>query len=166
MRSGIRECPQEPASVGKRLSKSQRASLREMFGGRCAYCGGMLGERWHADHVEPVLRQDWIGKPAAAPENHRLDNFMPACAPCNISKGRMTIEVWRAWLLGHVNSLNQHHSIYRMVKAFGLVAETGDPVIFHFERAGSRPHQRYLAAGDLDAGIPNGMDQAKRGFRP
>lgn len=131
--SGIREFQPEPAKVGARLSKMQRAGVYAMFGGRCAYCGSMLGDRWHADHVEPVLRQGWMGKPALAPENHRLGNFMPACAPCNISKGRMTLDVWRGWILGHVRSLNQHHSIYRIVKAFGLVTETDDPVVFHFE---------------------------------
>lgn len=37
------------------LTKSQRAALREKFGGRCAYCGSELGERWHADHIEPIV---------------------------------------------------------------------------------------------------------------
>lgn len=26
------------------------------LGGRCAYCGCELGEKWHADHVKPVIR--------------------------------------------------------------------------------------------------------------
>ncbi|MFW8236293.1 HNH endonuclease, partial [Klebsiella pneumoniae] len=38
------------------LTKKQRAELRMKFGGRCAYCGCELGDKWHADHVEAVRR--------------------------------------------------------------------------------------------------------------
>ena len=38
------------------LTKKQRAELRMKFGGRCAYCGCELGDKWHADHVQPVIR--------------------------------------------------------------------------------------------------------------
>lgn len=38
------------------LTKKQRAELRMKFGGLCAYCGCELGEKWHADHVKPVIR--------------------------------------------------------------------------------------------------------------
>lgn len=124
-----------------RLTKAQRATVHSMFAGRCAYCGGELGERWHADHVEPVIRMDWLGRPPIAPENHRLENMMPACAPCNISKGSMSLAVWRGWLAAHVTSLNRHHSIYRLAKAFGLVVETAVPVTFHFESADRRALQ-------------------------
>ena len=42
------------------LSKPQRDVLRMKFGGMCAYCGSELPEKgWHADHVEPVLREWW-----------------------------------------------------------------------------------------------------------
>ena len=47
----------------------------------------------------------------------------------------MSLEVWREWLAGHLRSLNDHHSIYRLCKAFGLVSETGKPVTFYFETA-------------------------------
>lgn len=36
---------------------------------------------------------------------------MPACPPCNISKGSMGLEYWRTWLTGHVTSLNSYHPI-------------------------------------------------------
>jgi 5-methylcytosine-specific restriction endonuclease McrA len=117
-----------------RLSKSEREAVRLMFDGRCAYCGEELGARWHVDHVEPVIRGDWLGKPPERPDRHRADNFMPACARCNISKGSLKLEFWRGWIKGHVTSLNRHHSIYRVVKSFGLVVEVDAPVEFHFER--------------------------------
>lgn len=122
-----------------RLTKAQREVVRNRFGGRCAYCGCDLPERWHADHFEPVVRMDWLrpGEVPERPENHRLENMMPSCPQCNISKHSLSLEEWRKWLAGHVNSLNQHHSIYRLAKAFGLVTETGREVIFYFEEHSS-----------------------------
>lgn len=125
--------------MGK-LTRAQRADLRMMFNGRCAYCGTTLPDRWHADHIEPVLRTGWIAKfakvdaAARRPENERPDNYFPACPQCNISKGAMQLDEWRKWLAGHLVSLNRDHSIYRLSKAFGLVTETGKRVEFYFER--------------------------------
>ncbi|NWA32737.1 HNH endonuclease [Pseudomonas sp. C6002] len=116
-----------------RLKKAEREQVRLKYGGHCAYCGVLLGDRWHADHREPVIRVS-DERVAEQAENHNLDNMMPACAPCNISKGRQTLEGWRAWSTGHINSLNSYHSIYRLAKSYGLIAETGAPVVFHFEK--------------------------------
>lgn len=124
-----------------KLTKKQRAELRDKFGGRCAYCGVDLPERWHADHYEAVKRgvSSYVtGRDALHPENHRMENMMPSCPPCNISKGSMSLEVWREWLAGHVNSLNAYHPIYRLAKAYGLIQETGEPVVFYFEKFGHR----------------------------
>lgn len=124
-----------------RLSKAQRATLREMFDGLCAYCGHPLGERWHADHFDAIERKmDVVGGKFVStsvcykPENDRIDNFRPSCAPCNISKATLNIEQWRSWLAGHLAALNRHQSTYRLMKMYGLVIETGVPVVFHFER--------------------------------
>ena len=38
------------------LSKKKREALRMKFGGKCAYCGCELNQRWQADHIEPVRR--------------------------------------------------------------------------------------------------------------
>lgn len=135
--------------MSMKLTKAQRTTLHGMFGGRCAYCGEVLGARWHADHFEAVQRTLSVvaGKLVAAgemdrPENDRIDNFRPSCAPCNISKATLSIEEWRGWLAGHVRSLNAHHSIYRLVKAHGLVVETGAPIVFYFERAARHEFDR------------------------
>jgi len=116
-----------------RLTKKQRAEVFAKFQGHCAYCGCELGARWHADHMQPVIRL-YDERIAENPANHNLANVMPACAPCNISKSRMAIEDWRQWIAGHVNSLNSYHPIYRLAKAYGLVVETKAPVTFYFER--------------------------------
>lgn len=122
-----------------KLSKAEREQVRQKFGGRCAYCGCDLPDRWHADHVEPVKRgcgSYWSGKPAMYMENHRIDNILPSCPPCNINKASMSLEVWREWIGMHVASLHRYSSNYRIAKAFGLIQETGAPVIFYFERQG------------------------------
>jgi hypothetical protein len=70
------------------------------------------------------------------PENHAIGNMMPACVPCNLSKAAMPLEIWRARIAGHVNSLNIYHPIYRLAKSYGLIVETDKPVVFHFETVG------------------------------
>jgi len=57
----------------------------EVFGNRCAYCGGIAE---HVDHVKPLAR----GGP------HCLANLRPACAPCNQSKSAMDPKRWLAKL--------------------------------------------------------------------
>jgi hypothetical protein len=136
-----------------KLNKKQRAELKQMFGGRCAYCGCELGEKWHADHVEPIIR-GWkyvtiekngslvqTTKPdgkICRPENNRADNLFPACVPCNIHKHSMSIEVFRKVLMGHVAMMNKTvgYSTYRHAKRFGLIKETEQPVIFFYETYG------------------------------
>ncbi|MDH0745241.1 HNH endonuclease [Pseudomonas sp. GD03842] len=125
-----------------RLKKHEREQVRLKYGGHCAYCGVELGPKWHADHLQSVRRgtsHRWEGN-AERPQNHNLDNMMPACAPCNLSKSQMPLEAWREFLVGHVNSLNLYHPIYRLAKAYGLIAETAAPVVFYFEKVTNDQH--------------------------
>ena len=125
-----------------KLTKSQRAALHAMFDGHCAYCGDLLGERWHADHVEPVERKlKYVrGKgfvPTGElyrPENDRIDNFMPACPPCNIDKHAMSLENWRTKLSRALEVLANNQPTYRHARRFGLLMETPQPIVFYFER--------------------------------
>ncbi|WP_054912488.1 HNH endonuclease [Pseudomonas sp. NBRC 111127] len=127
-----------------RLKKAEREQVRLKYGGRCAYCGNDLGRRWHADHFAPVIRLP-DERVAEQLQNHNVANMMPACVPCNLSKSRMQLEDWRRWLAGHVNSLNQYHPIYRLAKAYGLIAETGAEVVFYFEKVQSDAIQNLSA---------------------
>lgn len=134
------------------LSKSQRAIVRAMFDDRCAYCGHPLGERWHADHVEPVMRntqyvRDDNGHAVVvngrlktklvgfySPENDRDDNYFPACVPCNIDKSCLPVEVWRKQLQDKCNVALRASTPLRHAKRFGLVHFTDAPIVFYFER--------------------------------
>lgn len=126
------------------MKASERAKLRDMFDGRCAYCGEPLGERWHADHVEPIVRELRYhrGKAIATgklyrPENARADNLFPACAPCNIDKGSMPLEAWRTKLARTCDVLRRGYPTYRHALRFGLVQETGAAIVFYFEKGGN-----------------------------
>jgi 5-methylcytosine-specific restriction endonuclease McrA len=124
------------------LTKAQREKIRQMFDGRCAYCGEPLSDRWHADHVEAVNRKmTYIHGRGFVPtgelwrpENDRVENLMPSCPPCNIDKHAMPLESWRQKLARSTDVLAKNYPTYRHAKRFGLVAETGATVTFHFER--------------------------------
>lgn len=125
-----------------RLTKQEREVVRGKFGGRCAYCGCELGDRWHADHFEAVVRNmRWErGKgfvPTGTllrPQHDTIDNLMPACAPCNIDKGSNSLDWWRGKLQGAVGVLARNNPTFRHAMRFGLIEETNAPVRFYFER--------------------------------
>lgn len=58
-----------------RISSQQWSSLKEKFGGKCAYCDKAL-QKFTQDHVVPLsLRGE-----------HTMGNIVPACRPCNSGK--------------------------------------------------------------------------------
>jgi len=130
-------------------SKRQKEALRAKFGGRCAYCGQMM-DRMHADHVRPVIRittDPWGNRlPAsecrmARGERNTVDNMMPACGPCNISKGGHTLEGWRDLLERSAEIVAREKSIFRAGVRFGLISVTKKPVVFYFEEVARRTGQ-------------------------
>ena len=124
-------------------SKRQKDELRARFSGRCGYCGQIM-DKMHADHIEPVIRitTDPWGRPLPAdqcrmiaPERNVVSNMMPACGPCNISKGGHSVEGWRDLLNRSAEIVAREKSIFRAGVRFGLISVNPGPVVFHFERA-------------------------------
>lgn len=115
------------------LTKKQRAVVYSKYGGRCAYCGELLQDRWHSDHVEPIVRDLKDKSKCERPENERLDNYFPSCPSCNIIKNSMSVETFRKNISGMLNSLNSYSTQYKFAKKYGLVLETNTPVLFYFE---------------------------------
>lgn len=117
-----------------KLSKAERESVRLKYDGLCAYCGELLPERWHADHLEPVVR-DWYksGAPASRPENDHLANMMPACPPCNIDKHSIRLEDWRGMIERSNDVLLRDNGTFRRAVRYGLVISKVRPVVFYFE---------------------------------
>ena len=117
------------------MTKLQREQVRAKFGGRCAYCGHPLGQRWHVDHLDPVCRRSWLGDGCMErPGNDTLANMMPACVPCNLDKHARSLEDWRGKLGRSAAVLARNSTTYRHATRFGLVVDTGAAVVFHFER--------------------------------
>ena len=126
-----------------KLTKAQRAALREKFGGRCAYCGCELSEKWHADHVEAVEREGrfvrgkWVKSGnLLRPENDNVDNLFPACVKCNILKGPGTPETLRSALTYMAHSIPRiktYSHVHHLMR-FGKLEIDTTPVVFWFER--------------------------------
>ena len=124
-----------------KLTKSQRAALREKFGGRCAYCGQPLGDKWHADHIEPIVRNDWFKRAGSStpprgpdfPHRDTLANMNPACPPCNIDKHSLSLESWRGIIERSNDVLARDVSTFRRAVRYGLVMVQPKPVVFYFE---------------------------------
>lgn len=128
-----------------KLTKGQREELKQLFGGRCAYCGVTLGKVWHADHVEAVYRGYTLGgKGHKHPERDTIANLFPACAPCNLDKSVWSVEKWRVRLQEKLAVLKAHSNPYRHALRFGLVTENQEPVVFWFEKM-KRPDVQSIA---------------------
>lgn len=68
--------------IGAGVAASDLAALRDLFNGHCAYC--MSAEATTFDHVVPLARGGL----------HQIDNLLPACRPCNMTKNARTPEEW------------------------------------------------------------------------
>ena len=147
-----------------KLTRPQREELRMKFGGRCAYCGCELPEKgWHADHVEPVMREWWkslpsykehpykwefseerrcmvkvpvpLAKPGfERPENDTIANLFPSCRACNIDKHCTPLELWRKQMQDRVAVCRRNYSAFRHAERFGLVQEIKKSIVFWFEQ--------------------------------
>jgi DNA-directed RNA polymerase subunit M/transcription elongation factor TFIIS len=124
------------------MKKSDRIKIFEKYGGKCAYCGCDLTKNWHADHIQPIVRDSkWDRKKGKFVNsgicrnlgNEILENYNPACPSCNIQKNSFTLEQFRSNIQGFLNSLNLYSTQYKFVKKYGLVTETKMEVKFFFE---------------------------------
>ena len=125
------------------MKKQERQIIFDKFGGRCAYCGCELSKGWHADHIEPIVRDSKWNRDKGRfeqtgtcrkPENETLENYNPACASCNIQKNSYTIEQFRHNIKRYVISLNAYSTQYKFAKRYNLVTETENEVVFYFEK--------------------------------
>lgn len=135
-----------------KLSKIEREEVKMKFGGRCAYCGTPLTDKWHVDHLEPVQRDfEWVRHPEKGflvakqtgkllkPENDTKENLMPSCIKCNLNKSSIPLESWRRMIGDFISGLNRHskYAMYQHAKRFGLLVEVEgatDYVEFWFEK--------------------------------
>ncbi len=120
----------------------RRDRIKAKFLGKCAYCGDPLGDRWHVDHKDAIVREmKWsreegklkpTGK-CGQPQNKTEDNEYPACIPCNMNKSSLPLEYWRKQIASRLAALNERSTDYKTAKRFGLVEESPKAVVFWFE---------------------------------
>ena len=122
------------------MNKKERSLLKQKYGGRCAYCGCVLGDKWHADHIEPVERNDWLTKiglkenrPPNHPERDVIENMNPSCAPCNIDKHSLSLESWRQIIQNTNSVLMRDSATFRRAVRYNLITPNDNPVVFYFE---------------------------------
>lgn len=102
------------------ISKTKRETLRQQFGGCCAFCGTKLPQRgWHAE---------FIG------EEYVKGGMVAVCSECRGAKGNSTPEAFRELLAEQVERAERHSINFRTAIRFGLVSSTETPVVFWFER--------------------------------
>ena len=118
--------------MNKISNKRVRKIVLDKYGGKCAYCGCELKERFTIDHIEPKLRGMWYSK--RVPGDDVLSNYNPSCHSCNSSKGSLTLEQFREMVADKIRQLNSDYSTYRTAKRFGLVEEINKKVEFYCER--------------------------------
>ncbi len=132
------------------LTKKQRQEVWAKSNGRCWYCGCQLPEKgWHADHVEPVIRnvryvwntetQSYDSMPMWKTEmayegRDTIDNIVPACAPCNLYKSTYSVEQFRQLLQSSPERYRKQNSGIRAAERFGLLKFSEEPVVFWFEK--------------------------------
>lgn len=134
-----------------RLSKKQREFVRLKFGGMCAYCGCELPDKgWHADHVDPCFRKmevvprDERKNPQAFEVRHsgeffneeanKIENFYPACAPCNLFKSTFSLDMFRSEISKQTERAALYSVNFRTALRFRQVELNNNPVVFWFEK--------------------------------
>lgn len=135
------------------VSKKNREIIYNKYGGRCAYCGCKLEERWHVDELLPVRRNMRWNKDKSEyvwdgtyehPERLNIKNQMPSCPSCNINKHSLSLEGFRELIAGFMKHLNEVNTQYKIAKRYGLVTENIKPVVFYFEKVrGMKKENKY-----------------------
>lgn len=77
------------------MKKSIREQVYNKFGGKCAYTGQPLDEKWQVDHMHPRCYYQW--RIAEGDPDH-IDNLMPVCRIINHYKRSHTLESWRTYI--------------------------------------------------------------------
>ncbi len=65
------------------LTMEQWNRIQQAYGHRCVYCGKKMKGRLSQDHITPLSKGG----------NHTVSNVVPACVPCNSSKGNRPLKI-------------------------------------------------------------------------
>lgn len=112
------------------MTKSERELIRAMFGGRCAYCGKLLGNTFHIDHKTPMHR----GMPGAKDRDKKAVRY-PSCIRCNLWKKTFSVEQFRQEIMAQSARLLRDSAAFRLASDFGMVEVRYSQPVFYFENS-------------------------------
>lgn len=134
------------------MDKKLRETIRQKFGGKCAFCGDDVSKGmhiWDIEEIQTVVTETGEMKKV----NEVWENLYPACKSCAsvrkkhpgeringewVDNGKlMTIEEFRkdiAQTFKFLRSGGLTQNSYGRSIRFGLIVETGNPIVFHFEK--------------------------------
>lgn len=94
--------------------------------------GNMPPGKWYMEYER--VNDKYVFDKMMNPENDTIENSLPACLSCNITKSNYNIDEFRKWIEQTVEAMNKaRYNNYKFAKRFGQVHETIKPVVFYFE---------------------------------
>lgn len=125
------------------MNQKDRLAIKNKYNGRCAYCGVVLGKRFHIDHIFPQSKSHYLQSPTMK-ELFNLDklnisnvddiaNLNPSCGRCNRWKQTYSIEEFRKEIEAQAKRLRKYQAGFRLAEDFGIIQEINTAVIFYFE---------------------------------
>ena len=90
----------------------KRERVKAKTNGRCAYCGDLLGEKFHVDHIRSV-HDHRESKEGLWDREH---NLHASCAPCNLYKSSLSLEEFRDKIHTAHDRLTKHAGYRAMMR--------------------------------------------------
>lgn len=112
------------------FNKKIREQVYAKTNGHCAYCGCELPNRWHIDHLIPVVRDLKTSKYDKSLDD--MDNLLPSCPSCNIIKSSQPLESFRREIENMYNSVA--NGTFRVAERYGIVTREKKKIVFYFEK--------------------------------
>ena len=85
-RSAIRR-EREALAAGNGYTDEDILKIRKLLEDRCAYCNAQLADRWHIDHMNPVVQGG----------RTEVSNLTLCCEKCNFAKHAKNVEQFLYW---------------------------------------------------------------------
>lgn len=102
---------------------NKRNSIAAKTYGRCAYCGKILGRKFHVDHVIPTSR-------GGTSED---DNLLAACQRCNLWKKNFTLAEFKDEVESQWDRLYRDSAAFRLSADHNCIRKSPHPLRFFFQ---------------------------------
>lgn len=111
------------------ISKTDRLTVYQKYGGHCAYCGRKIYYKdMQVDHFKP--KKAWNAEDSGTDD---IENLMPSCRLCNHYKRAHSLDTFRYYIAEIPRKLRDNY-IYKVGLAYGNVIENPKVIEFYFEK--------------------------------